>query len=158
VLKVFRSRTPSVIQSLVLVYSRLINNGTTQRNCLSIQSTSSNLWQNSMPMPAALSTFSPPSPSKTGWASRSSSISGYCSRVCSGESSPSSQRTLSFTQFHGPLQTLPPLRQEGGQLVSYWLQSFPHQRQQRCQRTPQNTSYSNPLPRQLTLWLARKKW
>lgn len=30
VLKVFRSRTPSVIQSLVLVYARLINQGTTQ--------------------------------------------------------------------------------------------------------------------------------
>ena len=28
VLKVFRSRTPSVIQSLVLIYSRLINMGT----------------------------------------------------------------------------------------------------------------------------------
>jgi hypothetical protein len=32
VLKVFRSRTPSVIQSLVLVYARLINQGTTQSN------------------------------------------------------------------------------------------------------------------------------
>ena len=30
VLKVFKSRTPSVIQSLVLVYSRLIDQGTTQ--------------------------------------------------------------------------------------------------------------------------------
>lgn len=30
VLKVFRSRTPSVIQSLVLVYSRLINKGVSQ--------------------------------------------------------------------------------------------------------------------------------
>jgi hypothetical protein len=29
VLKVFRSRTPSVIQSLVLVYARLINQGVT---------------------------------------------------------------------------------------------------------------------------------
>jgi importin-9 len=36
VLKVFRSRTPSVIQSLVLVYSRLINQGTTQSTSLSI--------------------------------------------------------------------------------------------------------------------------
>lgn len=35
VLKVFRSRTPSVIQSLVLVYSRLINQGTTQSTSLS---------------------------------------------------------------------------------------------------------------------------
>ena len=32
VLKVFRSRTPSVIQSLVLVYSRLINQGTNLSN------------------------------------------------------------------------------------------------------------------------------
>lgn len=32
VLKVFRSRTPSVIQSLVLVYARLINQGTTANN------------------------------------------------------------------------------------------------------------------------------
>lgn len=32
VLKVFRSRTPSVIQSLVLVYSRLINQGTNVSN------------------------------------------------------------------------------------------------------------------------------
>jgi len=67
VLKVFRSRTPSVIQSLVLVYSRLINNGTTQRNCPPTQSTSSDLRQNSTPTPAAWSTSSPPSPSKTGW-------------------------------------------------------------------------------------------
>jgi importin-9 len=36
VLKVFRSRTPSVIQSLVLVYSRLINQGTTQCKALFI--------------------------------------------------------------------------------------------------------------------------
>ena len=32
VLKVFRSRTPSVIQSLVLVYSRMINLGTDPQN------------------------------------------------------------------------------------------------------------------------------
>lgn len=32
VLKVFKSRTPSVIQSLVLVYSRLINGKTDKAN------------------------------------------------------------------------------------------------------------------------------
>ena len=32
VLKVFKSRTPSVIQSLVLIYSRLINEKTDPKN------------------------------------------------------------------------------------------------------------------------------
>ena len=34
VLKVFRSRTPSVIQSLVLVYARIINQGVTPGTCV----------------------------------------------------------------------------------------------------------------------------
>ena len=33
VLKVFKSRTPSVIQSLVLTYSRVINSKTEKDNC-----------------------------------------------------------------------------------------------------------------------------
>lgn len=44
VLKVFRSRTPSVIQSLVLVYSRLINQGTTQSNFFDIKAINLKAW------------------------------------------------------------------------------------------------------------------
>lgn len=50
VLKVFRSRTPSVIQSLVLVYSRLINQGTTQGTCSLRQPISSRAWRSCRPV------------------------------------------------------------------------------------------------------------
>jgi hypothetical protein len=41
VLKVFRSRTPSVIQSLVLVYARIINQGVTAGTSMYIKRTNS---------------------------------------------------------------------------------------------------------------------
>lgn len=113
VLKVFRSRTPSVIQSLVLVYARLINQGVSQCNPLLTQRTSLPSARRSRPLPGELSTFFQPFPSRTGWDLRSSLTSGCCNRASSEASTPRPRRTSDPIQLHGPFPPVLAPRQAG---------------------------------------------
>ena len=145
VLKVFRSRTPSVIQSLVLVYARIINQGVTPGT--SVLMKRRNLcWVGRRRRERRMwLIFFHLFLLRTGWGLKYLLISGCFSKVCSEVGIQKQQRTFYFIKFYGSLKAISSQRQKSWQSSGYRFQPFPHQHQFWRNCSSQNISNADPM-------------